>query len=153
MDLILWRHAEALDAEAVEHDLQRPLTPKGERQAARMAQWLDQRLPEGVRIFCSPARRAEQTALALGRKYKVRDALAPGATVQDVLEAAAWPRARNPVLLVGHQPALGAVLSHLFGLGPQPVSMRKGAVWWLRCRQRDGQPQTLIMSVMTPDKV
>lgn len=153
MDLILWRHAEALDAEAAEHDLQRPLTAKGERQAARMAEWLDQRLPEGVRILTSPARRAEQTALALGRKYKVRDALAPGATVQDVLEAAGWPRARNPVLLVGHQPALGAVLSHLFGLGPQPVSLRKGAVWWLRCRQREGSAQTLIISVMTPDKV
>lgn len=153
MDLILWRHAEALDADEAEHDLQRPLTPRGERHAARMADWLDQRLPEGVRVFASPARRAEQTAQALARKYKVRDALAPGASAQDLLEAAGWPRARNPVVLVGHQPALGAVVSHLFGLGPQPISIRKGAVWWLRCRQREGAAQTLIISVMTPDKV
>ena len=34
MDLILWRHAEAEDARAGQDDLERALTPKGERQAA-----------------------------------------------------------------------------------------------------------------------
>ena len=37
MNLILWRHAEAEDGA---DDLQRALTGKGRRQAARMAQWL-----------------------------------------------------------------------------------------------------------------
>ncbi len=44
MDLILWRHAEAFDALEGEDDLSRSLTPKGERQAQRMAEWLNQRL-------------------------------------------------------------------------------------------------------------
>ena len=153
MDLILWRHAEACDAEDTEHDLTRPLTARGEKHAMRMAQWLDRQLPEGVRIYCSPAVRAEQTVLHLNRKYKVRDALAPGASAQDVLETAAWPQARCPVLVVGHQPALGAVLSTLFGVGPAPLAIRKGAVWWLRSRQRDGVAQTVVMAVMTPDKL
>ena len=41
MDLILWRHAEA---EEGDNDLARELTPKGEKQAARVAEWLLQRL-------------------------------------------------------------------------------------------------------------
>ena len=100
MDLILWRHAEAHDPKEGEHDLSRRLTPRGEKHAARMAQWLEQQLPEGVRILCSPAVRAEQTVQALKRKYKVRDALAPGATVQDLLETSGWPLAKYPVLVV-----------------------------------------------------
>ena len=83
MDLILWRHAEAEDEADGQHDLERALTPRGEKQAARMAGWLDRHLPEGARILCSPARRCEQTALALGRKFKIRDALAPGGTADE----------------------------------------------------------------------
>ncbi len=153
MDLILWRHAEAHDLQDGEDDLNRSLTPRGEKHAARMAQWLEQQLPDGVRILCSPAVRAEQTVRALQRKYKIRDALAPGATVQDVLETAGWPQAKYPVLVVGHQPTLGAVVSQLFGMGPEPMTIRKGAVWWLRSRHRDGQDQTVILSVMTPERL
>lgn len=153
MDLILWRHAEAFDLQDGEDDMSRRLTPKGEKHAERMARWLDQQLPEGARILCSPAVRTEQTVQALKRKYKVRDALAPGATVQDVLESCGWPQSRNPVLVVGHQPTLGAVVSHLFGMGSEPMAIRKGSVWWLRSRQREGQNQTLILSVMTPERL
>ncbi len=153
MDLILWRHAEAHELEEGGDDLQRRLTPKGEKHAARMAQWLDHQLPEGTRILCSPAVRAEQTVKALGRKYKLRDALSPGASVQDVLETAGWPDAKYPVLLVGHQPSQGQVVAQLLGMGPVPCAIRKGAVWWLRGRQREAQDQTVILSVTTPDKL
>lgn len=153
MDLILWRHAEALDLESQEDDMLRPLTSKGEKHAARMAQWLDRQLPEGTRILCSPAVRAEQTVRALQRKYKVRDALSLGASVQDVLETAQWPDAKFPVLLVGHQPSLGAVAAQLLGMAHGTCPIRKGAVWWLRSRQRDGVEQTVIFSVTTPEKL
>ncbi len=82
MDLILWRHAEAEESPADAqggNDLERSLTPRGEKQAARMAAWLDRQLPERARILVSPARRCEQTALALGRKYKIRAELGPDA--------------------------------------------------------------------------
>jgi phosphohistidine phosphatase len=153
MDLILWRHAEAVDPDALEDDLSRPLTTKGEKHAARMAQWLDRQLPEGTRILSSPAVRAEQTVRALQRKYKVRDALSPGATLQDVLETAQWPDAKYPVLLVGHQPSLGDVAAHLLGMSANACLIRKGAVWWLRGRQREGVNQMVILSVSTPEKL
>jgi phosphohistidine phosphatase len=97
--------------------------------------------------------RAEQTVRALGRRYKVRDALSPGASADDLLETAGWPHAKYPVVLVGHQPSLGAVASRLLQMGDAPCPVRKGAVWWLRSRQRDGVDQTVIMSVTVPDRL
>jgi phosphohistidine phosphatase len=41
MDLIFWRHAETTEAEDGQADSERPLTARGERQAARMAHWLE----------------------------------------------------------------------------------------------------------------
>src|SRR5438105_4483490 len=141
MDLILWRHAEAEDAAPGGDDLQRPLTARGEKQAARMAAWLDRQIADGVRILCSPALRCEQTVLPLGRKYKILEELAPGATPDAILAAAQWPKAKQPVLIVGHQPTLGEAAARLLGMKPQELTIRKGAVWWFRCRERDHQDE------------
>ncbi len=135
MDLILWRHCEA---EAGEPDLGRRLTSKGLKQAERMAQWLDSHLPDTCRILVSPADRAQQTALALKRKFKTVPELAPGATVSAALAAANWPDSREPVLIVGHQPTIGAVASFLLSGEEAYWSVRKGAVWWLSNRAREG---------------
>jgi phosphohistidine phosphatase len=155
MELILWRHAEAEDLDENDErggdDLSRRLTPKGEKQAARMAAWLDRQLPEGTRIWCSPAVRTEQTALALGRRYRVRAELAPGATPEALLALVQWPDARQPALVVGHQPTLGRVVAQLLGMRSGECSIRKGAVWWLRRREREGQWQTVLLTVQTPE--
>jgi phosphohistidine phosphatase len=153
MDLILWRHAEAHDAEPGDEDMQRALTPRGRKQAERMAVWLESQLPQGTRILSSPAVRAEQTVRALARKYKVRDALSPGASVQDVLETSGWPDAKYPVLLVGHQPAMGGVIAHLLRMPDEACAIRKGAVWWLRRRSREGLDQTVLLAVTSPEKL
>jgi phosphohistidine phosphatase len=151
MDLLLWRHAEAHEAEPGGDDLKRALTSRGEKQAARMAAWLDRQLPDSARILVSPARRAEQTALALGRKYKLREELAPGATVEQLLEVAHWPQGRGVTLLVGHQPVLGQAIARLLAIHGSECNVKKGAVWWLRHRLRDGVSQTTLMSVQSPD--
>ena len=78
MDLILWRHCEA---EPGEPDLGRRLTPKGHKQAERMAEWLERHLPDSSRILVSPADRAQQTAQALPRRFRSVPELAPGASV------------------------------------------------------------------------
>ena len=57
MDLILWRHAEAEEPDVGADDLSRALTPKGERQAERMAEWLNRRLAHSTRALVSPALR------------------------------------------------------------------------------------------------
>ena len=151
MDLILWRHAEAEEPSDGVDDLARSLTPRGEKQAARMAAWLDRQLPEGLRVLASPARRTEQTASALGRKFKMRAELLPGGTPQDLLELAQWPRAKGTVLVVGHQPMLGQTIAQLMGLNAAECVVRKGAVWWLRQRTRLDQSQTVLIAVQSPE--
>lgn len=151
MELILWRHAEAHDAKEGQDDLQRALTPRGEKQAARMSAWLERQLPQGLRVVSSPARRTEQTAQALGRKYKLRAELLPDGTPTDLLELVQWDKGNGAVLVVGHQPLLGQTAAHLLGLGQEACSIRKGAVWWLRRRQRLEHNQTVLMAVMCPE--
>jgi phosphohistidine phosphatase len=151
MDLILWRHAEAEEDAPGGDDLQRALTPRGEKQAARMAVWLDRQLADGVRILCSPALRCEQTVLPLGRKYKVRPELAPGATPADILGVAQWPSSKQTVLIVGHQPSLGETVAQLLQLKQTGCAVRKGAVWWFRARERDGAEQTVLVAMQSPE--
>ena len=151
MDLIFWRHAEAFEAEGGADDMSRALTPRGERQATRMAHWLDRQLPEGVRILSSPAKRAEQTVIALGRKYKIRDELSPQRQPDQVLELVQWPNNKNSVLIVGHQPFLGQTIARLLQLPSGECSVRKGAVWWLRSRQKEEEQQTVLISVQAAE--
>lgn len=149
MDLILWRHAEAEDEAPGGDDLQRALTPRGEKQAARVAAWLDRQLTDGVRVLCSPALRCEQTVVPLGRRYKVRSELAPGTTPKAILEAAQWPGFKHPVLVVGHQPVLGETAALLLGV-KGGFAIRKGAVWWFRSREK-GEGQTVLVAAVSPE--
>lgn len=151
MDLILWRHAEAQELAEGQDDMARALTSRGEKQAARMANWLDRQLPDGARILVSPSRRTEQTAMALGRKYKIRPELAPDCAVGQLLEVAQWPDSKHPVLLVGHQPTLGQAIAQLLGLSASECVVRRGAVWWLRNRERGAFTQTVVVTVQSPE--
>lgn len=152
MELILWRHAEA---DIGEPDLGRKLTARGEKQALRIAEWLHAQLPDSARVLVSPATRAQQTARALAevshRKFRTVDEIAPGASVRDVLDAADWPRAKAPVVIVGHQPTLGHVASFLLAGEVQDWSVKKAGVWWLSSRERDGAEQTVLRAVISPD--
>ena len=148
VELILWRHAEA---EPGAPDLGRRLTAKGEKQAARMAAWLERHLPDSTRVLVSPADRAQQTAAALRRKARTVADLAPGASVAAVLAAAGWPDAREPVLVVGHQPTLGAVAAFLMAGEEACWPVKKGAVWWLSNRDRAGAAPVVLRAVLGPD--
>jgi phosphohistidine phosphatase len=150
VDLILWRHAEA---EPGEPDLGRRLTSKGLKQAERMGDWLDLHLPGSARILASPADRAQQTALGLKRKFKTVDDLAPAAPVAALLAAANWPAAREPVVIIGHQPTLGAVASFLLAGNEANWPVRKGAVWWLSNRDRSGPAAVVLRVAIGPDFV
>jgi len=153
MDLILWRHAEAEIIAPGQDDLQRALTPKGERQARRMAAWLNHRLAATTRVLVSPALRCRQTVDALGREVRVVPTLAPDAPIAALIEAARWPKASEPVLICGHQPTLGQLAAHLLAGVQQDWPVKKGAVWWLRWRQRDGEPEVTLHAVQGPDSL
>src|ERR1700691_1494125 len=112
--LILWRHAEAeilMQSASARRpsarraaDLQRELTRHGRSQARTIAAWLRLRLPEGVRVVTSPARRCVDTAGALTKNFEKTPELGPDHDASDLLAAIGWPDLAGSVIVVGHQP-------------------------------------------------
>ena len=146
MDLILWRHAEAEEG-APDHA--RELTAKGIKQAGEIAAFLRPNLPGDLRVLVSPTARTQQTVRALTDNFTLAPDLAPGAFPQAVLQAAQWPNAEGTVLIVGHQPTLGAVAAQLLGCEGSAFSIKKGGLWWFS--QRAGSAQVSLRLVIAPD--
>lgn len=148
MELILWRHAEAADGLP---DAGRALTPNGLKQAGKMAAWLKARLPNDAHLLVSPAKRAQQTAAAFAKDFTTVKTIAAGASVEAVFSAAGWPYHEGTVIIVGHQPTLGAVAARLLAGQDTSWSVKKGAIWWLSARRCSGGIQTILRAVITPE--
>ena len=152
MDLLLWRHAQAVDINNTMNDLDRPLTRNGETQAAEMAAWLKRHLPPDTRILCSPALRTRQTVQRLTRdQYQICPQLTPAARTEDLLQAVEWPDSPRPVLVVGHQPELGRLAALLLSGQEADWTIKKGALWWFTNRVRDDETQTVLRAVIPAD--
>lgn len=148
MDLIVWRHADAEDGTP---DLGRALTAKGRKQAAQMGAWLHEHLPKETRVLVSPARRAQQTAEALGRAFETVDEIAPGASYRAILRAAGWPHGESTVLVVGHQPTLGETVAWLLAGEPVEWSLKKAGLIWLSHRAKQEHSEVVLRAVLSPD--
>ncbi len=147
MQLILWRHADAEDADGKD-DNDRELTKKGRKQAERVAAWLAPRIDDEWRVLVSPAKRALQTAKPIDRKLEVSEAVGTGTTPAALLRAAGWPDGKRPVLVVGHQPTLGEVASRLLAGDDGGFAIRKGAAWWFEARPSG---ETILRAVVDPE--
>lgn len=147
MELVLWRHAEAEDGP---DDLARALTPKGRRQADKMAHWLRGQLPAAVRIVASPAVRTRETADALGLPYVVDQQIAPDATAEQLLAASGWPDGHGVVILVGHNPAISVLAARLAGTEESSVVLRRAAAWWYASKTDGADRRLALKAVMTP---
>jgi phosphohistidine phosphatase len=144
MELILWRHADAEDGTP---DEARKLTPKGEKQAEKMAAWLRERLPENRRVIASPAKRAMQTAEALTGDYTIVNQIGTGASAESVLNAAGWPDEDGTVVVVGHQPTIGEVAAQLLSKNAVGgYQVKKGAIWWFSIKDRT----TVLKAAVSP---
>lgn len=148
MDLLLWRHAEAVDGFP---DHERILTRRGRGQAERVAAWLQRHRPKNLRVLASPAARACQTAEAFTGSFAIVPSLGISASAHGLLHAAGWPDAETPCLIVGHQPTLGQVAALLLSGTAADWSVRKGALWWLSHRIRGGDEKTVLRAVIAPD--
>ena len=117
MRLYLVRHAEAAPGDP---DELRPLTAAGRRQARAVGERLAREGPPDA-VVTSPLLRARETGDLIARGTGVAavadERLAPGATAQDVLAAAAGRG--GTVVVVGHQPDCGRIAGELSG-GAEP---------------------------------
>lgn len=162
-NLILWRHAEAEVESKSGKDLDRALTKKGRKDAAKMAIWLHQHLPANTEILCSPALRCLETAAALvdlsGREKKHELKIAEFLGVDNSVEIFAGKVSNDDIsktiLIIGHQPNLGLLIARLLGMSEGACAVKKAAVWWLRQRYIAGSSanalQTYVFTVQHPD--
>jgi phosphohistidine phosphatase len=114
-ELILLRHAHAEPQDAGA-DAERPLSARGEAEAAAAAQWLSAHgAPE--RVICSPARRARDTAqrvLASAGTVDTReDARIYEATPGALLDVISDHRDCARLMLVGHNPGFESLAALL----------------------------------------
>lgn len=126
-ELVFLRHGHALSAReaGVAHDAQRPLSPLGELEARQAAGRL---LAGGFApdlIIYSPFLRADRTAQIAAAVFpaalrQASTALCEG-PLQAVIDLAESAGSRS-VLLVGHQPLLGAAAGFYLGSGPLDLS-------------------------------
>ena len=138
MNLYLFRHGIAAEpgTAGFEPDSERPLTARGKnrlRTAARAMAELDLAFDL---ILSSPFRRAKQTAEIIARSFKVRKKLAfsddltpagdPRLLIQELNQIRPEP---ENVLLVGHEPYLGKLVSLLAaGNTSLEIDFKKGGL-------------------------
>ncbi|MGX7678083.1 SixA phosphatase family protein [Jatrophihabitans sp. DSM 45814] len=122
--LVILRHAKATEHVSeggAFRDLDRPLAPRGLRDAQEAGRWLRDNLGELELVVCSPAVRAQQTwesaSTALGYAPELREEdVLYAEPVEDLIdlihELPAWMRT---VAFVGHNPELSQLASALSG--------------------------------------
>src|SRR5438876_5692831 len=110
--LYLLRHAKSSWADPALADRDRPLAPRGRRDAKRIAKHLAGLGIEPELVLCSPAERTRQTfeliRPALGASSKVKlEAKLYAASSDELLERIrAVPESVASVMLIGHNPGL-----------------------------------------------
>jgi len=120
--LVLVRHAQAADAP---DDADRPLTDLGLRRAAAIGAWLDAAGLTPGRVVVSPARRAVQTWEAAGGATALVDARVYDNTVEALLAAVQdTPEDVHTLVLVGHNPSIGALVAALDDGRGDPAARR-----------------------------
>lgn len=149
MDLLLWRHAEAVQGTP---DSGRELTLRGHKQARKLAGWLEAHGPKRLRVMVSPSMRTRQTARAFAADFEIVPSLGPEGGVPDLLAAANWPDSSQACLIVGHQPTLGRLAALLLAGSEAEWTIKKGALWWFTNRVRNGETQTILRAVI-PDEL
>ena len=128
--LILFRHAKS-DQSSSEADVDRPLNPRGQRQAPEAGRWLAENIDEIDLAVVSSAHRARTTwelaSAELDRHPEIRiDDRVYGASVADLLGVVReLPDDAHTVVMVGHNPGFENLATLLTN---EPVSMPTAAL-------------------------
>jgi phosphohistidine phosphatase len=134
VEIWLLRHASAEEQASSGRDADRTLTEDGHKRAREVARGLAALEPGIGLVLTSPYARARQTAEPAARALKLPGrlretaALEPDRNPDEILDEVRAERV-EAVLLVGHEPHLGALLGRLvFGRGGHSIPMKKAAV-------------------------
>ena len=138
--IYLVRHGIAGPATEGGSDADRALTPEGQRKMRRIATGLKRLGVAPDIVLSSPLRRAQETAAVVASglmsdpSVEIYPPLAPGHAALEVLKGLRPHRTARELMLVGHEPDMGLLASHLLtGSAPlAPLPFKKGAVAAIR---------------------
>lgn len=143
--LFLLRHAKSSWGDAALADIERPLSPRGEKAARAMGRYMARHKLKPERVLCSPSRRTQDTLAlveqafeqSLDAEIEPRLYLAEPRALLALVRAA--PDAVDRLMLVGHDPGLpGLALALIRGqAGPLIERLKQkfptGALALLTC--------------------
>jgi len=146
MRLYLVRHGAAVDRnEFTGPDEDRPLTTKGRWELFRLFRSLRGHEDPPEEIWTSPVVRAVQTAEICALQWggdapvKVSRALTSDTPFATLLDEIAKANPKSPLAVVGHEPQLGQLLTHLTG-AKTALALPKGSMCRVRYRLEDQPP-------------
>lgn len=133
MILYVMRHAEAVEASDMLKDEWRYLTEKGRAAAEKVSSAIAKIGPKPRLTITSPLTRAVQTAEIAVQKACRKNAVAaselllPGADTGVLVTHLKSCKDAKRIMLVGHEPQLGALVASLLGCKEDIISLKKGA--------------------------
>jgi phosphohistidine phosphatase len=142
--LYLLRHAKSSWADSGIGDLDRPLAPRGRRDAEKIAKHLRQQGIAPAIVLCSSARRARETLALVAPAFgsatdQVVEEWLYAATAAELLSRLRrLPERTASAMIIGHNPALQNLAVTLVGHGA-----------WLE-RLREGFPTTALAVLRSP---
>lgn len=160
MDLFILRHGKAgQNTGDPSSDRERVLTKEGRADLLTIAQWIASEDYRFDLIATSPLRRAYESAEIVARFLKARNALAvweeltPGSDPKDICSRLSGMNERS-VLLVGHEPLLGALIGYVISRGAgASVVLGKGGMAKIRDVQGDAPPSGELHWLLTPRQI
>lgn len=125
--LYLLRHAKSSWGDPALADRERPLAPRGLRDAAALAKHLDRERISPELLLCSSARRARETlagilpGLADEAVIRIEDLLYAASAAELLARARAVPAGVRSAMIIGHNPGLEELASQLGAEGRLPT--------------------------------
>jgi phosphohistidine phosphatase len=162
MELILLRHGKSpsLVEAGVTRDEDRPLAEVGRHQAKRAGKALAELDSRPDLVLVSPLLRARQTAeqavKGMGKEpeSKIFEPLASGADPEQLIEALSPFTNKKSLMLVGHQPDLGALASRLlFGSVSSAISLKPGGMLLLETDRLSGDGAAELRWLLLPSQI
>ena len=154
MRVYLVRHGRAEESRSGLRDEDRALTERGRRELRET--WARTRNVSPARILASPLRRARETALLLAEATGCPETpvaaptLVPDSTPERVWAGLADHGDTAELMLVGHQPLLGAVYAFLLGAPTLAIAVEPGSIGCLDLDRLTGPPRGELCWLVSP---
>lgn len=156
MIVYVMRHAEAVEASDALQDEWRYLTGKGRRAAEKISSSISKIGPKPRLTITSPLTRAVQTAeIAAGKACRrnvvvTSELLLPGGDIAELASYLKGGTDARRILLIGHEPQLGALVATLLGREEQTISLKKGACVALELDPKKNEKPAAFLWYLAP---